>query len=99
MMFADATGPTHAGNKVAKLTRPDGTQISIQGNAVTSIRAALPNEFAPGVKTVVAMGNAFQGVREDLATVVILIGHNAGKGSKAKRSRKTILASLTPKAV
>jgi soluble lytic murein transglycosylase-like protein len=57
----------------AMLTRPDGSAIAIEGKAVDSIRASLPGEYAPGVQTVVAMGNMRQGVREDLATVASLL--------------------------
>jgi hypothetical protein len=51
------------------LTRPDGSTVSIKGSTVDSIRAPLPNEYAPGVQTVVAMGKQSQGVKEDMATV------------------------------
>ena len=54
---------------LATLTRPDGSSITIDGDSVDKIRAVLPNEFASGVQTVVAMGEKEQGVREDLATV------------------------------
>jgi hypothetical protein len=37
---------------------------------VKSIRASFPNEFVPGVQTVIFTGEREQGVREDLATVV-----------------------------
>jgi hypothetical protein len=39
----------------------------------------LPNEYAPGVQTVVAMGTMRQGVREDLATVAAVIRSHGGK--------------------
>lgn len=62
----------------AMLTRPDGSSISIDGAAVDSIRASLPNEYAPGVQTVLAMGTMRQGVREDVATVAsVLRSHGA----------------------
>ena len=63
----------------ATLTRPDGSLISIDPAAVDSIRAPLPNEYAPGVQTVVAMGNVRQGVREDLASVASVIRNHGGK--------------------
>jgi UDP-N-acetylmuramyl pentapeptide synthase len=44
---------------VATLTRPGGSPITIDGDSVDSIRASFPNEFVPGVRTVL----------EDLATV------------------------------
>jgi hypothetical protein len=55
---------------VAKLTRPDGSPITIEAASVKSIRASFPNEFVPGVQTVIFTGEREQGVREDLATVV-----------------------------
>ena len=58
---------------IATLTRPDGSSVSIDGATVDSLRAPLPNEYAPGVQTVVAMGNLHQGVREDLPTVTSLL--------------------------
>ena len=54
---------------VATLTRPGGTKVTIDGTTVDKIRAAFPNEFVPGVKTVVIMGQRMQGVLEDVATV------------------------------
>jgi Transglycosylase SLT domain len=54
---------------VATLTRPGGSSITVEGDTVNSIRASMPNEFVPGVKTVLTMGDREQGVLEDLATV------------------------------
>jgi hypothetical protein len=51
----------------ATLTRPDGRKIAIEVARVRSLRAALPGEFAPSVRTVIAIGRQQQGVREDLA--------------------------------
>ena len=62
---------------VATLTRPDGSSVTIDGANVDSIRAALPDEYAPGVQTVIAIGNMHQGVREDVATVSSLLKHPA----------------------
>jgi hypothetical protein len=39
----------------------------------------MPDEYAPGVQTVVAMGNVHQGVREDLATVASLLKRQSVK--------------------
>jgi hypothetical protein len=63
---------------VATLTRPDGSSVTIDGATVDSIRASLPDEYAPGVQTVIAMGAKQQGVREDPATVSSLLRHHAG---------------------
>jgi soluble lytic murein transglycosylase-like protein len=64
-------------SQIATLTRPDGSTVSIDGAKVDSIRASMPDEYAPGVQTVVAMGNMHQGVREDLATVASLLKRRA----------------------
>jgi membrane-bound lytic murein transglycosylase B len=50
----------------AALTRPDGTTVMIDAGAVVSLRAALPGEYAPGVRTVVAVGRMRQGVKESV---------------------------------
>lgn len=63
------TAPAQPEKVVATLTRPDGSSITVDADTVKSIRAALPNEFVPGVQTVVAMGEKEQGVTEDPATV------------------------------
>jgi hypothetical protein len=68
-----------ATNVPATLTRPDGSSVSIEGAKVDSIRASLPDEYAPGVRTVVAMGHLHQGVREDLATVASLLRTHGAK--------------------
>jgi soluble lytic murein transglycosylase-like protein len=68
-----------AANVPATLTRPDGSLVSIDGAKVDSIRASLPDEYAPGVRTVVAMGPLHQGVREDLATVASLLRTHGAK--------------------
>ena len=65
---SDAKPPQPA-KVIATLTRPGGSSITIDGDSVKSIRASFPNEFVPGVKTVLAMGDREQGVLEDLATV------------------------------
>ena len=57
----------HLTGKVAQLTRPDATPIWIVGAAVTSLRAPLPDEYAPGVQAVVAVSGLTQGVTETLA--------------------------------
>jgi hypothetical protein len=70
--------PSQPMQLLATLTRPDGSAISIDGARVDSIRVPLPDEYAPGVQTVVAMGNLHQGVREDFATVAFLIRSHGG---------------------
>ena len=52
------------------LTRPDGAQVEIDPLTVTGIRAVLPNEYTPGVQTVVSMASRTQGVLESPAEVM-----------------------------
>lgn len=50
-------------------TRPNGTTIAVDAGAVIGVRAALPDEYAPGTQSVISIGARRQGVREDVATV------------------------------
>lgn len=74
-----ATGDSFAANPTLVLTRPDGSTVEIAAAAVDSVRAPLAGEYAPSVKTVIAMGQRRQGVREDLATVESRLGRRASK--------------------
>lgn len=67
--------PAEPVKAVATLTRPDGSPLTVDGATVDSIRASLPDEYAPGVHTVIAIGNQRQGVCEDPATVALLLKH------------------------
>jgi len=59
-------------------TRPDGTPIEIDARSVTAVRSAFPGEYAPSVSSVLTIGNAHQGVREDAtAAAKILRSHGA----------------------
>ncbi len=61
------------------LTRPDGTAIDVDMRTVTAVRAAMAGEFAPGVQSVIAMGNKKQGVRESVAAVTAALNARGGK--------------------
>ena len=74
---ARSATPAKLVNLVADLTRPNGTQVTVDGAKVDSIRPALPGEYADGVQTVVAMGNVNQGVLEDVSTVAAALGKPA----------------------
>ena len=52
-----------------KFTRPNGLPVFIKPAEVISIRAAFPDEYAPGVQSVIAFGRVKQGVCETLAQV------------------------------
>ncbi len=64
---------------IATLTRPSGSSVAIDAATVDSIRASFPDEYAPGVQTVLNMGNRRQGVTEDLATVASLLRRHGAK--------------------
>ena len=64
--------------RVRITTRPNGFTIWINGSAVSSIRAPLPNEYVAGVNTVVFTDNLTQGVKESLADVAAAINDHGG---------------------
>ncbi len=61
-----------------KLTRPNGQPVLIDAGTVVSVRAALPDEYAPGVLSVITVGRLKQGVREPVATARALIRMRGG---------------------
>jgi hypothetical protein len=50
-----------------QLTRPDRFPVWINGKAVSSLRAPLPNEYPPNVQAVVFTGAVTQAVTETVA--------------------------------
>jgi len=52
-----------------QFTRPDGTPVEIDTRSVSAVRASFPGEYAPSVLSVLSVGKARQGVREDVAAV------------------------------
>jgi len=63
-----------------KLTRPDGSAVLIDPLVVRTVRAASPGEYAPGVQSVVRVGERLtQGVREDVAAVTAAIRIRGGR--------------------
>jgi hypothetical protein len=52
-----------------KFTKPNGLPVWISPSEIISVRAALPDEYAPGVKSVIGFGRVRQGVCENLAQV------------------------------
>jgi hypothetical protein len=62
----------------AQLTRPNDCPIWINGSAVNSIRAPLPNEFVTGVNTVVFTDDFMQGVKELPRDVAATINEHGG---------------------
>jgi hypothetical protein len=71
--------PTQPIEPIATLTRPSGSSVAIDVTTVDSIRASFPDEYAPGVQTVLNMGNRRQGVTEDLATVTSLLRRHGAR--------------------
>jgi hypothetical protein len=62
----------------AQLTRPNGFAVWINGSAVVSIRAPLPNEYVVGVKTVIFADSLTQGVKESPADVTAVVNDHGG---------------------
>ena len=62
----------------AKLTRPNGFPVWINGAAVSSIRAPLSNEYVMGVNTVIFANGLTQGVKEPPPDVTMLINSHGG---------------------
>lgn len=58
---------------MVSLTRPDGVEVEIDAATVTSIRVPIPDEYAPGVRTVLSMGLHRQGVLEAPDTVTAML--------------------------
>jgi hypothetical protein len=58
---------------MVSFTRPDGVQVDIDAATVTSIRVPIPDEYAPGVRTVLSMGLHRQGVLEDPDQVTAML--------------------------
>jgi hypothetical protein len=52
-----------------KFTKPNGQLVWIKPAEIISIRAAFPDEYAPGVQSVISFGRVHQGVCESLADV------------------------------
>lgn len=52
-----------------RFTRPNGLPVWIKPGEVVSVRAAFPDEYAPGVRSVIGFGRVKQGVCESLAQV------------------------------
>ena len=64
--------------EVVKLTQPDGTALTLDAGKITGLRAALPGEYAAGVKSVLSLGKHAQGVQEDVATARAAIRATGG---------------------
>jgi hypothetical protein len=62
----------------AQLTRPNDFPIWINGSAVNSIRAPLPNEYVAGVNTVIFTDDFAQGVKEPPGDVTVAINEHGG---------------------
>jgi len=53
----------------ARFTRPNGTPVTVDLAQIRSVRVALPGEYAPGVNTVISIGQVRQAVRESFDDV------------------------------
>jgi soluble lytic murein transglycosylase-like protein len=65
--------------ELVQFTRPDGSAVMIDCAMVNSVRAALPEEYAPGVQSVLSIGKQSQGVREGLAVARSRVRTHGGR--------------------
>ena len=65
--------------KKARFTLPNGSPVWIDGAAGGTVRAALPDEYTPGVQSVITVGRARQGVRESVGEARAIIRGHRGK--------------------
>ena len=83
LYMANVTGSpviVHVGaQSLATFTRPNGTQVEVNGFSVNSVRAPLPGEYAPGVNAVIGMGKLRQGVRESVAEATAVARRHGGR--------------------
>ena len=75
---ASVEGRKGTGRALAQLTRPNGDPVLVDCSAVVRVRAAMPDEYAPGVLTVVTVGKIRQGVREAPAKATAIIRAHGG---------------------
>jgi soluble lytic murein transglycosylase-like protein len=75
---ASVEGRKGTGRLLAQLTRPNGEPVLVDCSAVVRVRAAMPDEYAPGVLTVVTVGKIRQGVREAPARATAIIRAHGG---------------------
>jgi hypothetical protein len=74
-LFKTAKG----GLNLIKLTRPDGAVVKIDPGQVIAIRAALPGEYAPDVKSVITLDKRKQqAIREDVQIATTAIRGSGG---------------------
>jgi soluble lytic murein transglycosylase-like protein len=59
-----------ARNDKLVLTAPNGRKLTLDPDKVRSVRAPLPGEYAPGVCSVVELGQVYQGVKESPETIL-----------------------------
>jgi Transglycosylase SLT domain len=68
-----------SGLNLVKLTRPDGAAVKIDPGQVIAIRAALPGEYAPDVKSVITLDKRKQqAIREDVQIATATIRGSGG---------------------
>jgi soluble lytic murein transglycosylase-like protein len=67
--------------KKARFTRPDGSPVWIGGTAGGTVRAALPGEYAAGVKSVITVGRVRQGIRESVDQTRAIMRGQRGSAS------------------
>ncbi len=65
-------------DNLVNLTRPDGKTVKLDPAKVVAIRAPLPGEYAPSVKSVLTVGGRHQAVREDIKVATAAIRATGG---------------------
>ena len=70
--------PAGGGGAKVKFTKPNGEAVMIDVAAVSSVRAALPGEYALCVQSVITVGRVHQGVCEPLARTRTMIRSRGG---------------------
>ncbi len=66
------------GDNLVNLTRPDGQTVKVDPSQVVAIRAPLPGEYAPAVKSVLTVGKRSQAIREDVRIATAAIRATGG---------------------
>lgn len=63
---------------MARLTRPNGAPVYVNGGAVVSVRAPLPGEYVAGVQSVLRVGRMMLGVREAVSQARSIVRAHGG---------------------
>ena len=85
---SDTGLPDAADGRRVTLTRPDGEPVSVSADEIASVRAALPGEYAPGIRSVITLGRTRQAVEQSVDEIAATLhGRRHGAARLARRSR------------